>query len=261
MHAHREGHLIFHVAGEYGVTSLDGDTVFVDPQTAYAVNPWQPHSFSPSKVGVGWICLVLFIKHDWFSQRGDGQSSRLCFAQNKLPMSEELNHLVQDIVALMTEAEFETQLLSQRLYRLTQDCYQMTWEGVPLSLKDDALGRGRSHDFRIRKSIQFLHEQSCRGVDFDSVAQSSGLSRPHFYKLFRDQIGVTPNIYVNTLRMEKAIKSLTTTDQSLGDVAHALGFSSQSGFSRFFTSHAGTAPAVYRKIAHVASAQKNPTEC
>jgi AraC-like DNA-binding protein len=44
----------------------------------------------------------------------------------------------------------------------------------------------------------------------------SGLSRPHFYKLFREQVGLTPNLYLNALRMERAIDRLSGSDRGGG---------------------------------------------
>ena len=88
-------------------------------------------------------------------------------------------------------------------------------------------------------------------IVLDEVARESGLSRPHFYKLFRKQTGITPNLFLNTLRMERAIEQLTQTDLSVTDISYDLGFSSQSGFTRFFCSNVGMAPTDYRRVAHI----------
>jgi len=85
----------------------------------------------------------------------------------------------------------------------------------------------------------------------DAVARGAGLSRPHFYKLFRTQTGLTPNLYVNTLRMEQAIDRLVGSEISVADIGYDLGFSSQSGFTRFFAANVGMAPTQYRRVAHV----------
>ena len=85
----------------------------------------------------------------------------------------------------------------------------------------------------------------------DAIARESGLSRPHFYKLFRSQTGITPHIYVNTLLMEKALDSLVTTETSIADIGFDLGFSSQSSFTHFFAGNVGMAPTDYRRAAKV----------
>ena len=48
-------------------------------------------------------------------------------------------------------------------------------------------------------------------MQMDELAREVGLSRPHFFKLFKMQMGITPNLYLNTLRAEHAIEDLMTT--------------------------------------------------
>jgi AraC-like DNA-binding protein len=87
-------------------------------------------------------------------------------------------------------------------------------------------------------------------IDLDFVARESGLSRPHFYRMFRSQTGITPNLYLNTLVMENAIEKLVTTKDAVADIGFGLGFSSQSGFGRFFAANVGMAPSDYRRNTH-----------
>ena len=67
------------------------------------------------------------------------------------------------------------------------------------------------HDFRLRKTIQFPEQRVCEPVELDT---RRARGRP-VYKLFRQQVGVTPNIYLNSLRMERAIERLTGTARLL----------------------------------------------
>jgi transcriptional regulator GlxA family with amidase domain len=104
-------------------------------------------------------------------------------------------------------------------------------------------------DFRVRKSLDLIETRVCADFEFDDLARDAGLSRPHFYKLFREQVGVTPHVYLNTLRVERAIESLTRTEQSVIDISLSLGFGSHSSFTRFFSQNTGVAPAEYRRAA------------
>ena len=110
---------------------------------------------------------------------------------------------------------------------------------------------GQAIDFRVRKSMRLMEESLGAGIELDAVARGAGLSRPHFYKLFRTQTGLTPNLYVNTLLMEQAIDKLVGSEISVADIGYDLGFSSQSGFTRFFAANVGMAPTQYRRVAHV----------
>ena len=72
--------------------------------------------------------------------------------------------------------------------------------------------------------------------------------------LLASDLGLTPNIYLNTLRMEAAIDKLTTSSEAVTSIGLDLGFSSQASFTRFFASNVGIPPSDYRRVAHLAAA-------
>ena len=74
-HAHREGHLVFHIDGPDCAMEI-GDAVFpLSRAFATAVNPWQPHNFIPSNSTSGSIFLTLYIKPIWFLEFGRSAQS------------------------------------------------------------------------------------------------------------------------------------------------------------------------------------------
>jgi transcriptional regulator GlxA family with amidase domain len=135
------------------------------------------------------------------------------------------------------------------LRELIDACYEETWRRTP-DPAERRVFEGVS-DFRVRKSIRLMQEGLGADIRLDCLARESGLSRPHFYKLFRIQTGVTPNLYLNTLLMERAIDTLVGTQKPVADIGFDLGFSSQSGFTRFFAANVGMAPTDYRRAAQV----------
>ena len=82
------------------------------------------------------------------------------------------------------------------------------------------------------------------------AAEELGISLDQI-RWVRPQTGVTPNLYLNTLLMERAIDVLVKTGKPVADIGFDLGFSSQSVFTRFFASNVGMAPTDYRRAAHV----------
>jgi len=128
-------------------------------------------------------------------------------------------------------------------------CYEERWQQAETFR--DPRANGSVTDFRVRKCIKMMSESPGAEIELDTIARESGLSRPHFYRLFRVQTGVTPNLYLNTLIMEQALEALVASETPIADIGFDLGFTSQSGFTRFFAANVGMAPTDYRRAAKV----------
>jgi AraC-like DNA-binding protein len=247
-HAHREGHLIFHVAGPPGRMVISDVLHELDVRGA-AINPWQPHSFLPGDTEQGSLFLTLYINPTWFLEVGRNAQGALRFGRSEITVTGQIDRLV-NLVAGALSADEPSHLFDGYLYELTRCCYEQSWQWTTaeLALRNSWTG---VRDFRIRNSIKLMREHICDELDLDWVAAESGLSRPHFYKLFRQNIGVTPNIYLNTLRMETSIERLANTDDPVTAIGLDLGFASQASFTRFFTANVGIPPRDYRRAAYL----------
>jgi len=85
------------------------------------------------------------------------------------------------------------------------------------------------------------------GPSVSDLALRVGLSPSHFAKKFRLSTGLSLHRFVNRRRLEAALRMLRDHRRPLASVALDLGFSSQSHFTRLFSSLTGMTPAKYRK--------------
>jgi AraC-like DNA-binding protein len=246
-HAHREGHLIFHIGGTPALIDVCDERWQISEDTVVAVNPWEPHNFIPSDYGNGAIFFVLYVNAEWFAIDA-ASSCRLHFGRTHFKRTVALDKHVRRTAALVCGAP-SLSSLDNELRRLIDICYDESWQQAEAALETRATAAVT--DFRVRKCIRLMSESPGAEIDLDRIARESGLSRPHFYRLFRAQTGVTPHLYLNTLIMEQALDSLVATDAAIADIGFDLGFSSQSGFTRFFAANVGMAPTDYRRVAKV----------
>lgn len=244
-HAHREGHLVFLVDGCPANMDISESRNPLDGNFGTAVNPWEPHNFVPGDLINGSIFLTLYIKPIWFLEVGRSASSALRFGRSSIEVTGQVQRLVNLVSSLLLEDE-QTELFEGYLYELTRECFDQSWQWDC----DNPTTAGDWHrisDFRIRNSIRLMKERIGDELALDNIARDSGLSRPHFFKLFRQNLGLTPNMYLNTLRMETSLDRITMTQDSITDIGLDLGFSSQASFTRFFTSNVGIPPTNYRR--------------
>lgn len=251
-HAHREGHLIYYVDGSHATVNCSDETCDVNSEFAVAVSPWEPHNFEVPEDS-SQICLVLYIKPMWFLENSVSAENALKFGQAKLELSEEISGYLRRLTTLLLANE-EQENFDQLLFSLTKASFDRSWENADVSRKRDCYDR--FSDYRVRRSLRLIQEKIGEDMDMEmeKLARSVGLSRPHFFKLFKQYMGVTPSVYMNTLRSERAIEDLLHTDKTVTDIAFELGFSSQASFTRFFSSNVGIAPSEYRRVAHVTDA-------
>lgn len=245
-HAHREGHLIFHVKGPAADVVVDGKPYPLSPGQAVAISPWQTHYYRTRDAFQPTLTLVLYVRPGWFLEASRCAMSSMRFGRAGIEVTDPLARLVYSNAASMLDLDRDEFTMEDRLCSLTQGCFDQSWQWT----ERGAAFTGQAaplRDFRVRNALRLLLDRLCESFDLNEVAREVGLSRPHFYKLFRQQVGVTPNIYLNSLRMERAIDRLTGSQEAVADIGLDLGFSSQASFSRFFIANGVVPPSEYRR--------------
>ncbi|MFM7598402.1 MAG: helix-turn-helix domain-containing protein [Actinomycetota bacterium] len=79
------------------------------------------------------------------------------------------------------------------------------------------------------------------------IADLAGLSTTQLERLCRRTLGMSPRGVLQRLRIEHAVRLLSTTDLTAGEVAAACGFYDQSSFTRQFRAVLGLTPGAYRR--------------
>ena len=99
---------------------------------------------------------------------------------------------------------------------------------------------------RILAVQNYIHENFSMPLSVESVAKKFFFSANYFSRIFRKEIGVGFNAYLNCYRVDKAREMLEETELSVGEIAFICGFGSISQFNRVFKSVAGISPRTFR---------------
>jgi AraC family transcriptional regulator len=108
------------------------------------------------------------------------------------------------------------------------------------------LSRAGPVDRRLRRAIEFMHDNYSRELALEEIASAAYLSEYHFARLFKQITGVTVHVYLANLRLEHARKLLAETELAISEIATRVGYQSQSHFTKIFKSVTGVTPRVYR---------------
>ena len=98
----------------------------------------------------------------------------------------------------------------------------------------------------IRKALGYVAEFYGTHLDVAQVAAFVGLSPGYFSNLFREVVGVTFREHLNRVRIEESKHLLLSTEDSLADIAVAVGFPDQSYFCKVFKKAVGLPPGKFR---------------
>jgi AraC family transcriptional regulator len=109
------------------------------------------------------------------------------------------------------------------------------------------LSRAGLVDRRLRRAIEFMHDNCGRELSLSEIAAAAYLSEFHFARLFKKITGLTPHAYLAVLRIERARRLLAESDLAIVEVGAMVGYASQSHFTKVFREATGMTPRAFRQ--------------
>jgi signal transduction histidine kinase/AraC-like DNA-binding protein len=99
----------------------------------------------------------------------------------------------------------------------------------------------------IRRAMTYIHTRYSEPLTREEIAEHIGISADYLTDCFRQELGITPTTYIRRYRIRQACELLRNSDQSITQVALAVGFSDSAHFARTFLREVGVTPKVYRR--------------
>jgi AraC family transcriptional regulator len=126
--------------------------------------------------------------------------------------------------------------------RLIQQHMRVIPATVPKIIAPLPVNRGR-----LGQVLDYIEAHIEKDISLDDLASIACMSRFHFARVFKLAMGMPPYKYVSTKRFERARELLDRNDRPVWDIASALGFSSESNFSRAFRQFTGFSPRQFQE--------------
>jgi AraC-like DNA-binding protein len=132
-----------------------------------------------------------------------------------------------------------------------QIAYMMLIQALRLHLADERKkGAGwlsALADKQMSAALACMHEEPARAWTLQSLAERVGMSRSIFALRFKQTAGTTPMEYLTRWRMLLAGERLRTSAEPIAAIAEAMGYDSESAFSKAFRRVMECSPRQYRR--------------
>lgn len=98
----------------------------------------------------------------------------------------------------------------------------------------------------LSRAVSYIETNYAQDLQVAHIADTLGLNRSYFCRLFKRQMGISPQDYIVSYRLERAEKLLTSTKLSQKEIARQVGYPDVYAFSRMFKRRYGIAPGKFR---------------
>ena len=229
-HSHRLGGFCLILKGRctesYGKTSLKCEPLSVKFQPA-----GEAHSDIYGNKAVR--CFIIELQSEWLRRMGASAlvgSSPLVYRNSSLAW-----------LMMRLRSEFHS----------GDDESQLVVEGLVLELiAETSRSRRRLNantaPLWLQQAKEFLYDQFSQPLSLSLVAEFVGVHPIYLANSFRQYYHMSVGEYIRRCRVNFACRKITTSNDSLVDIALAAGFSNQSHFSRVFKQVTRMTPATYR---------------
>jgi AraC family transcriptional regulator len=124
------------------------------------------------------------------------------------------------------------------------------------NVRESSPEKGGLTNAQLRQCRDFIEANLSDNITLDQLSQKANVSLFHFIRSFKKSTGITPHRYILDRRVRNAETLLINTNDSIGEIAKAVGFLSAGHFSSAFQKSLHIAPTAYRRANGAVSRKK-----
>lgn len=241
-HAHSETQIAFWLGGSRACARVGAETVYYSEDVALGANAFESHDMTLLDNSGSCLFLAFMISSDWLAQRECARGRKFRLPSPHIPIDANLRQSCWRVLDLILSGGDARASVDDEVERLLE----VAIESASALPSDKKGGLGISTDHRLRAAIAHMRDNVSAKATIDEIAAKVGLSRAHFFALFRDQLNTTPQVFWSAVKVEEAMRRVAQGG-ALTEVALDLGFSAPGNFSRFFKEHTGVSPSIFRR--------------
>ncbi|MEZ4987347.1 MAG: AraC family transcriptional regulator [Saprospiraceae bacterium] len=237
-----QGKKIMHLNGMESFAFLPGESVMLPSNELMCIDFPEASRINPTK------CLALAIEPDTIDQvinllnetkpKVDTGEWTMCDYNYHFANDIAIGQIIHRLIFLFTENHpakelFVDMMLRELIIRMLQS------ESRHLHLKEATTNINNN---RLSHVIHFIRSNIHEKLSIKTLSQQAYMSESHFFRMFKNELGLSPVDFINEERLQLAARMLSNAQRSVNDVYADCGFNSHSYFNRMFKRTFGVSP-------------------
>ncbi|MCY7351526.1 MAG: AraC family transcriptional regulator [Cytophagaceae bacterium] len=243
------GKKVMHLFGQNGFDYLPGESVIVPEREEMVIDFPDATLQNPTQ------CIALAIDsqkiketvdllNEKYAKAETNDTWQLNLAQFHLKNSGELSSTVDRLVSVSRENNaakdiFANLTLQELLVRLMQTQARTL-------IFDNYLKYLNTHRFAY--VVGYIKEHLAENLTIEKLSDLACMSKPHFFRSFKREFGVSPIEYIIRERLRLAKKYLSEPTINVTEACFRVGFNNVNYFCTLFKKYEGSTPNYYKKL-------------
>lgn len=240
------GKKVMHLFDKKGFDYFPGQTVIVPPAVTMEIDFPEASNLNPTQ------CIALAIDqeqiqktiaylNEFFPKEGSNEKWLLNYDEYHFYNNEEIAYLINKVIRICSERTKEKDVLAdltlkELLVRIMQTQNLKTISDDGYNLNQNPLA------FVLNYIKTNLNEK----ISINSLSDKACMSKATFYRLFKRELGISPNDFILTEKINKAKLLLVQPGAKVASISYELGFSDANYFIRAFKKTVGITPGAYQ---------------
>jgi len=240
------GKKVMHLFDQHGFDYFPGQTVIVPPSLTMKIDFPEATAENPTQ------CIALAIDNEqiektisylneFFPKENAANQWKLTYDDYHFYNNEEIAGLMDKVIKICsgrssTKDIFADLTLKELLVRIMQS----------QNLRSLARDSDNSNHNSLSFIVNYIKTNLSEKINIDVLSDKACMSKATFYRLFKRELGISPNDFILSEKIARAKQLLSNPFVKVAAVSYELGFSDANYFIRAFKKVVGITPGNYQ---------------
>jgi AraC-like DNA-binding protein len=239
------GKKVMHLFDKQGFDYMPGQTVIVPPAVTMKIDFPEATDLNPTQ------CIALAIDNEqiqktisylneFFPKEDSNSKWLLNYDEYHFYNNEEIAYLINKVIRICSEKSKEKDVLADLTLK---ELLVRIMQSQNLKTVNDEIATNHNP---LAYVIGYIKANLNEKISIDSLSNKACMSKATFYRLFKRELGISPNDFILTEKMNKAKELLSRPGNKIAAISYELGFSDSNYFIRAFKKIVGITPGAFQ---------------